>query len=298
MSTRETTGAAPASESSKRLADVAIIIPHYNHAEFIGEAVASALAQEAGRPRVVVVDDGSTDPDVEAALDALPDEVTVIRQENAGVSVARNRGADETTEPYLIFLDSDDRMPPDAAGRLLDALEADPDSAYAYGKMRYFGAWSGEVDFPDFDPYKMLYRSIVGWLGLIRRTALEDVGGFDPSVLGFEDWNLMLAFLEHGYGAARVEEVVLEYRKHHETSSLEAHRSNYHGFYRQLRRRHPDLYARADELAAGSDLTARGRMIYRTWWAWRPLPGAVEQALYRVAFRAAARSRASSTSSA
>jgi O-antigen/teichoic acid export membrane protein/glycosyltransferase involved in cell wall biosynthesis len=286
VSTRETTGAAPASESSKRLADVAIIIPHYNHAEFIGEAVASALAQEPGPPRVVVVDDGSTDPDVEAALDALPDEVTVIRQENAGVSAARNTGAAATTEPYLIFLDSDDRMPPDAAGRLLDALEADPESAYAYGKMRYFGAWSGEVDFPAFDPYKMLYRSIVGWLGLIRRTALDDVGGFDPSVLGFEDWDLMLAFLEHGYGAARVEEVVLEYRKHHETSSLEAHRSNYHGFYRQLRRRHPDLYSRADELAGGSDLTARGRMIYRTWWAWRPLPARLERALYGLRFNA------------
>ena len=181
--------------------DVAVVIPHYNHGRYIADAVESALAQDVGRPRIVVVDDGSTDPAAEAALAALPAEVEVIRQANAGQAAARNAGARATSEPLLLFLDADDRLPPDAIGSLRQALAGEPGAAYAYGRMRYFGAWSGVVEFPPFDPYRLLYRSIVGWLGLIRREAFEQVAGFDEQQAGFEDWDLMLAFLERGWGA-------------------------------------------------------------------------------------------------
>lgn len=265
--------------------DVAIVIPHYNHGRYIADAVESALAQDVGPPRIVVVDDGSTDPAAEAALAALPAEVEVIRQANAGQAAARNAGARATTEPLLLFLDADDRLPPDAIGSLRQALTGEPGAAYAYGRMRYFGAWSGVVEFPPFDPYRLLYRSIVGWLGLIRREAFEQVAGFDEEQAGFEDWDLMLAFLEHGWGAAGIDSVVLEYRKHDETSALEAHRSNYRRHYRELRLRHSELYRRAPQLAAKSDLRAPGRLAYRLWWAWRPLPARLERGLYGLRFR-------------
>ena len=265
--------------------DVAVVIPHYNHGRYIGEAVASALAQDVGRTRVIVVDDGSTDPEAETALASLPAGVDVIRQANAGQAAARNAGARATTEPLLLFLDADDRLPADAIGGLNRALATEPRAAYAYGRMRYFGAWSGVVEFPPFDPFRMLYRSIVGWLGLIRREAFEQVGGFDEQQAGFEDWDLMLAFLEHDWGAVGIDSVVLEYRKHHDTSALESHRSNYRRHYRELRLRHPELYGRAPELAAHTDLSASGRLAYRTWWAWRPMPARVERALYGLRFR-------------
>lgn len=267
-----------------RLTDVAVVIPHYNHGAYLGDAVSSALDQSAGRPRVIVVDDGSTEHSAQVALAELPHEVQVIRQQNAGQAAARNAGAAATDEPLLLFLDADDRLPAEALGALRAALRGDKRAAYAYGRMRYFGAWSGVVEFPDFDPYRMLYRSIVGWLGLIRREAFNDVGGFDQGLTGFEDWDLMLAFLEKGWGAAAVDQVVLEYRKH-ATSALEADRRNYHQLYRQLRARHPALYSQAHELALASDLSAPGRLVYRTWWAWRPLPARWERAIYSVLFR-------------
>jgi glycosyltransferase involved in cell wall biosynthesis len=268
----------------KRLADVAVIVPCFNHGEFVGEAVESALSQDAGTPRVVVVDDGSTDPATRQALVRLPREVKVIRQENAGQASARNAGARATSEPYLLMLDADDRLPPGALGALRDALIADERAAYAYGVMCFFGAWSGEVRFPPFDPYRMLYRSIVGWLGLVRREAFDQVGGYDTGLSGFEDWDIMLGFLEAGWSAAGVDEVVLEYRKH-DTSSLEDDRGHYRTLYRQLRERHAALYARAPELAKSSDLGPAGRLAYRTWWAWRPLPAAVERRIYSLLFR-------------
>jgi glycosyltransferase involved in cell wall biosynthesis len=264
--------------------DVAVVIPHYNHGRYLGEAVESALSQGAGRPRVVVVDDGSTDPEAERALEALPDEVRVIRQANAGQATARNVGAAATDEPMLVFLDADDRLAPDAIDRLRAALLDNERAAYAYGRMRYFGAWSGEVEFPAFDPYRMLYRSIVGWLGMIRREAFEQVGGFHEGIEGFEDWDLMLAFLERRWTAVGIDHVVLDYRKH-DHSALESDRRNYRVLYRDLRVRHAALYARAPELAARSDLNAFGRLVYRSWWAWRPLPAGLERSMYGLHFR-------------
>jgi glycosyltransferase involved in cell wall biosynthesis len=265
------------------LSEVAVIVPCFNHGEYVGEAAASALYQDGGPPQVVVVDDGSTEPETEHALDGLPQEVTIIRQENAGRSAARNAGAAATDAPYLLMLDADDRVAPGALAKLHTALEADPKAGFAYGRLRYFGAWSAEIDFPDFDPYKLLYRSIA-WMGLVRREAFDQAGGFDTSLEGYEDWDLVMGMIENGWGAAQLDEVVLEYRRH-ESSMLEADRANYHANYRALRRKHPKLFAQAKELARGSDLSALGRLTYRSFWAWRPVPARIERAIYARRFK-------------
>jgi glycosyltransferase involved in cell wall biosynthesis len=265
---------------------ITVVIPCFNQARFVGEAVDSALGQEGGRPHLVVVDDGSTDPDTPRALDALPEEVEVVRQANAGSAAARNAGAERAGTPLLLMLDADDRLAPGALARLSAALDAAPHAGYAYGVMRMFGEMGGEVRFPPYDAYRLMYRPIVGGPGtmLIRRTAFDEVGGFDPEVPGYEDWDLQLGVLEHGHDAAYVPEVTLEYRKH-ERSALSADRRRHRQIFAALRRKHAALYDRAPELAKRSALGPFGRLAYRTWWAWRPLPARAEQALYRLAFR-------------
>jgi GT2 family glycosyltransferase len=119
---------------------------------------------------------------------------------------------------------------------------------------------------------------------LIRRSAFDQVGGFDPSVPGYEDWDLQLGILERGFEAAFVPSVTLEYRKH-ERSALSADRRLHRRIFAALKRKHTALYARAPELASASALGPAGRLAYRTWWAWRPLPARLEQALYRLRFR-------------
>jgi GT2 family glycosyltransferase len=245
---------------------------------------------------VVVVDDGSTDPETLSTLERLPDGVRLLRQANAGVAAARNAGASAAATAYLLMLDADDRLRPRALATLREPLEADPSLGFAYGDAQFFGAWSGRLAFPDFDGYRLLYRSIVTATSLIRRELFEAVGGFDVA-LPYEDWDFYLGALERGWLGRRVPEVVLDYRRH-ESSRLAGDRADYRRNYRAIRAKHPALYARAVELGRESALGPAGRLVYRTWWAWRPLPGAVEQALYRVLFRSAARLRASLTSSA
>lgn len=277
--------------------DVTVVIPCFDHGAFLGEAVDSALAQEGGPAGVVVVDDGSTDAVTRRAYERLPPEVTLLHEHNAGVAAARNAGAAATDTSYLVMLDADDRLRPGALAALRAPLQADPDLGFAYGDAEFFGAWSGRLAFPDYDPYRLLHRSIVMATSLMRREVFEAVGGFDAALPGYEDWDFYLGALELGWPGRRVPEVVLDYRRH-ERSRLSGDRADYRRRYAAIRAKHAGLYLRARELAQTSELRPAGRFVYRNWWARRPLPGVVEQALYRVAFRVSARLRASSTSSA
>jgi glycosyltransferase involved in cell wall biosynthesis len=269
-----------------RHGDITVVIPCFNHGRFVLESVERALGQDGGPPQVIVVDDGSTNEDTLSALDQLPDGVRLIRQENAGVAVARNAGFENAETDLLLMVDADDRLTPDAIDVLRPPLEAKPDVGYCYGLMKLIGAWSGVLRFPDFDPYILLHRSIAGaQLGLVRRRCWEDAGGFDPAIDGYEDWDFCLSALEKGWLGLQIDRVTHEYRKH-ERSGEEEHRRRYRHIYRQIRAKHADLFARRGEFAAESRLGPMQRLVYRTYWAWRPLPARVEKGLYaKVLFR-------------
>ena len=149
--------------------DITVVIPCFNHGRFLLESVERALGQDGGPPKVIVVDDGSTDEGTLRALDEVPAGIEVIRQQNAGVSAARNAGFENSESELLLMVDADDRLTPDALDVLRPPLEAHPDVGYCYGLMKLIGTWSGVLRFPDFDPYILLHRSIAGaQLGLVR----------------------------------------------------------------------------------------------------------------------------------
>lgn len=261
--------------------DITVVITSFNYGAYLPAAVESALGQEGGAPRVIVVDDGSTDPEALAALEHLPPEVTLIRQANAGLSAARNTGLRASTTPYLIVLDADDRLAADALAALRGPLDRDPRLGFTYGIARFFGAWEGMLVFPPFDPYKLLYRHIVGSTALMRRPLFDDVGGYDPAFTAYEDWEFWLHALACGWRGALVDSVILHYRRHGHTMYSDA-RANYRSWYRRLRRKHAGLYGREGRrrLARESDLGPLGRAIYRWWWGARPVPARLEGALH------------------
>jgi glycosyltransferase involved in cell wall biosynthesis len=263
-------------------ADVTAVVPCFNYGAFVREAIDSLLAQEGGPPHVVVVDDGSTDAATREVLASLP--VPVIRQENAGLSAARNTGYASTDTPLLIALDADDRLPPDALRLLKAPLAADPGIGFSYGVTRFFGDWDGDMAFPPLDAYRLLYRHIIGPVGLTRRALWEDVGGYDPAFrTGYEDWDFWLGALERGWRGAKVDAVTFLYRRHGETMVFGARRE-YRALFAQLRAKHSGLYARQRELARASDAGRLERAIYRYFWGPRPVPAKVEQAVYRLVF--------------
>jgi hypothetical protein len=105
------------------LPSVSIVICNYNYAHFLADAIESALAQRGGVKEVIVVDDGSTDDSVNVAR-RFGDRIRLITQTNGGQLAAYNTGFEHVTGDVVIFLDSDDRLQPDAAGRVAQAMAA------------------------------------------------------------------------------------------------------------------------------------------------------------------------------
>src|SRR5690348_130160 len=113
---------------------VSVVITTYNHARFLGEAIESVLAQTVPPFEVIVVDDGSTD-DPAAVVRRYP-QLRLIRQRNQGLAAARNTGWRASGGSYLVFLDADDRLLPNALAANLRRLAEWPECAFAYGAYR------------------------------------------------------------------------------------------------------------------------------------------------------------------
>jgi GT2 family glycosyltransferase len=272
-------------DSSRGNDDVTVVISCFNYGRYLAEAVESALGQKGGAPHVIVVDDGSTDPETLDMLNRFPSEVEVIGQQNRGVCAARNAGLARVETAFALVLDADDRLRSDALQLLRPPLEGDSAVGFSYGRMRFFGDWDGVLRFPPYDPYALLYRHTIGLSALMRREVVEDTGGFDEEFLYFEDWELWLDALEHGWRGVQVDAVTVEYRKHG-GSKVGEDRRRYRSAYRRLRARHAALYARAPELADESRLGTVGRLVHRVYWGPRPLPARLEQAFHRLYFGA------------
>lgn len=264
--------------------DVTVVITCHEFGAWLGEAVQSALTQAGGPPDVVVVDSGSRGAPTLAALDALPGGVELVRLDNVGAAAARNAGLARVRTPYALVMDGDDRLAPGALATLGATLAAEPGLGFAYGLMEQFGEMSGVLRFPPYDPYALLYRHTIGLSALARADVFAQTGGFDPAFGAYEDWELWLHALARGWRGRQVPEVTLQYRRR-AASKHGGDRRAYRGAVRRLRAKHRDLFARRAELARESALGPVGRAWYRGFWGARPVPAAVETALYRLRWR-------------
>lgn len=223
--------------------DVTVVVPCFNQGAFVEDAVVSVFQQTYASWEVVVVDDGSTDPDTQAVLAGLDyPRVRLIRQENQGLSGARNIGIGEARGRYVVPLDADDELAPAFLETLVAALETNPEAGYAHCYAELFGDVEAIWMPRPFNPYQeLLSNSVVGCV-VLRRDAWEQVGGYDETLLeGNEDWDLWLRLLEHGWGQVMVPEALFRYRKHGVSMSVETE-AGYETARMAVARRHRTLY--------------------------------------------------------
>lgn len=198
---------------------VSVIVPCFNQAPFLAEAVESVLAQTYPSIELIVVDDGSDDNT--AAVASRYEQVRYLHQANRGAPSARNAGLEASRGEMVAFLDSDDRLLPDAIELGAETLIARPDCAAAVGACRNIDAGGSRLDVPHqplihTDHYVALLKScfiLSGSSVLFRRSALDEVGGFDAALVRGDDYDLYLRiarrFPIHCHGR-----VVTEYRRH------------------------------------------------------------------------------------
>ena len=192
---------------------VAVVIPVFNRADVITEAVESVLMQDGIDVEIIVVDDGSTDAIGEVLVDLarLP-QVTTLRQDNAGPSAARNAGVAAARASLVTFLDSDDLMTPGRLRKQYDAWQAAlPDRVVVIGHE--------EVDIAEgvgvpphvqgrLDTNETKYPTSA----FLHRDEFEAIGGYDEAMRLAEDVDLLMRLEDVGCTTVVLDDVVLTRR--------------------------------------------------------------------------------------
>ena len=196
---------------------VSVIIPCFNQAQYLPEAVESVLAQEYSNWEIIIVNDGSQDntSDVASALArANPDRrIRLLEQANGGLAEARNAGIRASAGEYILPLDADDKIAPAMLEKTLSCLEADPSVAIVYTDAEYFGSVNRMEATADFDFALLCFQNHLNYCSLFRREVWQRAGGYNRNLVwGYEDWDFWISCAEQGFKARRIPEPLFHYR--------------------------------------------------------------------------------------
>lgn len=199
-----------------RASRVSVVIPCFNHGQFLPEAVKSVASLGRDDVDLVVVDDGSTDERTAKEMDGLRAQgIRVIRQENKGLAGARNAGIAATSGEYVLPLDADNRIRREYIEHGTGILDVKPKVGVVYGDAEYIGEQQGRWHVGPFDRDRLLYWNYIDACAMYRRKIWEENGGYDGTMptQGLEDWDFWLGALERGWEFQYVPKVLFDYRK-------------------------------------------------------------------------------------
>ena len=208
------------------LASISCIVPVYNGARFVAEALDSILAQTLRPNEIIVVDDGSTDATAEI-VNRYAQYVTYLRQTNSGPASARNRGIEIATGDFFAFLDADDLWHADKLERQLAALNANPAAGICITYLQNF--WVDELaverDRMRDHPFA---RPLVGYVCqclLARRSVFDAVGAFNEAKRIGEDIDWFMRAEQAGIVKQIITDPLVHRRIHEQNISYEVYQS-------------------------------------------------------------------------
>lgn len=255
---------------TKRIDTVSVVIPCFNAAEFIDEAVASVLSQTHAVEEIFCVDDGSTD-DTLTALHRLRSEspipLHVLSGPNGGPSVARNRGLERASGNWIQFLDADDLLAPDKLRHQLalvgsaDAVPGFIAAAYRSINMDTGYEWTSSVA---SDPWLGLLTAKLGITSsnLWRADAVRSVGGWRTGMHTSEDPDLMFRLLQSGGSVLRDPVYLTALRRRQDSQWNRDFRKSNRGWF-TFRKEVAD-YMRQADLLTPTRATAFGETVWST----------------------------------
>jgi teichuronic acid biosynthesis glycosyltransferase TuaG len=237
---------------------VSIIMPAYNAEKTIVESIESVIRQTYVNWELIIVNDGSKDSTSALVLAINDERLRLIEQENCGVASARNNGIKNVKGEFIAFLDSDDLWVEEKLERQIGTLVGNK-CKMCYSKTWCFGESSNqtsdcfvnvELDFED--KHKILIYDFIPILTvLIAKDVIDEVGYFDESLRGVEDWDLWIRVLQK-YEAIYLNEFLAKYRV--SSTGLSGNFENHFIEENKVWKKHIDLYSK--ELN-----------IYRHWFA-------------------------------
>jgi GT2 family glycosyltransferase/glycosyltransferase involved in cell wall biosynthesis len=230
-------------------AAVTVIVPLYNYADYVPEALASVVAQTLQKLDLVVVEDCSTDDSHEMVLAWAQlnagrfNRLRIVRHKvNSGLGFARNTGFALAETEFVLPLDADNRLRPGACETLLAALSASS-AAFAYPQIQQFGDRTEVLGKLPYSILRLQAGNYIDAMALVRKSAWASIGGYDHVQFGWEDFDFWCRLAEHGRYGISVPEVLADYRAHdksmlHLSTDVRENRAR---LAADMRRRHPWL---------------------------------------------------------
>jgi glycogen synthase len=228
-----------------REASIAVVIPAKNRAHYLEAAVLSSVYQTRPPQEVYIVVEPSEDS-TKALAERLSEEFKevqcIINDSNLGVAESRNRGILASKSDYVMFLDSDDVLSPRYLEKVGAILDKNPEVGVAYSNYFEFGDRNKVIKLPAFNARLLLIDCIIMGASMARRSALEQVGGYDAEQV-FEDWELWIRIIEKGWTAKGVKKPLYNYRIHKGNRDIESNKKRKEG-ENLIYRKHRELYER------------------------------------------------------
>ncbi len=234
---------------------ISVVIPCYNQARFLAEAVASVVAQTQTDWEIIIVNDGSPDDTNSVARRLIKEHagrrIRLLERKNGGLAQARNAGIRAAEGAYILPLDADDKIAPQMLEKTVALLENESRIAIAYTDIQHFGAVEKFIQAAEFDFKKICLDNQLNYCSLFRREVWEQVGGYRSWLYGYEDWDFWIGSGENGFVARRIPGALLQYRVKDASMFIDAVARD-----KELRARivlnHPALYDRKQIRQAGA----------------------------------------------
>jgi len=195
---------------------VSVIVPCYNQAPYLGEALDSVLAQSYPNWECIVVNDGSTDNSEAVAREycAKDPRIRYVVKQNGGLSSARNFGIKASRGLYILPLDGDDRISSIYVEKAVEALKGHKDVMVVYGRAEFFGTVNKPWEMGPYDFRSLLIQNLFYCTALYRRVDYDKTKGYDESMRdGYEDWDFWIQMLKHGGKVHQLSIVCFYYRQ-------------------------------------------------------------------------------------
>lgn len=197
---------------------VAVIVTVFNDGRFLDESVGSATdlqraSGDVADVSIVIADDGSTERRTVEVLERLERRgLSVLRCRHRGLGALRNAAIRSIEADWFIPLDADNRLRPTMLTNLLPTGAESSRAALVYGDSMRFGDEEGRWHMGPTDVDRLWRENHIDSCGLIRRTAWSAVSGYNEQLVGQEDWDLWLRFLEAGFDLVYVPKLTFDYR--------------------------------------------------------------------------------------
>jgi GT2 family glycosyltransferase len=197
-----------------------IVTPVYETPAGVLRAMLRSVRRQRFRDwELCLVDDASSRPHVAAVLEAAQRRDPRIRvkrrSENGGIVAASNEALEMARGEFVVLLDHDDKLHPDALTFVAEALDDEPEADYLYtdeDKIDRAGLHFGPFCKPDWSPERMRTQMYTCHLSVLRRSLVEEVGGFDPAFEGSQDWDLVLKVTERARRVVHIPRVLYHWR--------------------------------------------------------------------------------------